>query len=239
MSYRYLFLLLLLKAGLVWAGALDETVRQRLLALQPDLQIEQLVPAAKPGWYQVQLRGGQFLYVDEPVEFVFQGDLYQVQGEQASNLTQQARNRLTAARLKEIPDEEVIVFPARERWASISVFTDVDCSYCQKLHSEVAELNRLGVEVRYLAFPRQGLSGKTYDRMVGVWCAEDPQDAMSRAKQRQEIARKSCKHPVDKQYALGQALGIQGTPAIILQNGEMVPGYMPAAQLAQRAAGGQ
>jgi thiol:disulfide interchange protein DsbC len=115
------------------------------------------------------------------------------------------------------------------------VFTDTDCGYCQKLHSEVPELNRLGVEVRYVAFPRQGLQSPAYKELVSVWCAKDRQGAMNLAKTRQEVPAAECDNPVAKQYALGQMIGVSGTPAIVLANGKLIPGYQPAPQLAKLA----
>ncbi|MNR46183.1 Thiol:disulfide interchange protein DsbC precursor [compost metagenome] len=115
------------------------------------------------------------------------------------------------------------------------MFTDTDCGYCQKLHSEVPELNRLGVEVRYVAFPRQGLQSPAYKELVSVWCAKDRQGAMNLAKTRQEVPAAECDNPVAKQYALGQMIGVSGTPAIVLANGKLIPGYQPAAQLAKLA----
>jgi len=226
---------LLLSVGFAWADSGTEFVRQKMLRLQPDLVIEQVSPAAKPGWFQVQVRGGQFLYVDEAVEYILHGQLYHVQGDSTVNLTEQAQQRLQAAKLKTLSADEMVIFPAKNKRASITVFTDVDCSYCQKLHAEVEQLNALGVEVRYLAYPRQGLSGSTYNTMVSIWCADDPLVAMTKAKRQQRIEKKTCKHPIDKHFALGRMFGVQGTPTIILDSGELLPGYLPAEQLAARA----
>lgn len=224
----------MLSAGFAWADSGAEFVRQKMLRLQPDLVIEQVSPAAKSGWFQVQVRGGQFLYVDEAVEYILHGQLYQVQDDAAVNLTEQAQQRLQAAKLKTLAADEMVIFPAKNKRASITVFTDVDCSYCQKLHAEVEQLNALGIEVRYLAYPRQGLTGNTYNTMVSIWCADDPQAAMTQAKRQQRIEQKTCKHPIDKHFALGRVFGVQGTPTIILDSGELLPGYLPAEQLAAR-----
>lgn len=230
-----LSLTLMFSAAAAWADPVEERVRARMQALQPDLKIEQVQPAAKQGLYQVQLRGGQFLYTDAEVEFIFHGQLYQVQGDQAVNLTERAQQTVYAEMLTALNDDEFIVFPAAEKHATITVFTDTDCGYCQKMHAEVAELNRQGIEVRYLAYPRQGLAGLTYDTMVSVWCADDPLTAMTQAKNRQVVERKTCKHPIEKHYALGQMMGVQGTPTIFLANGEVLPGYLPASLLVKRA----
>lgn len=217
--------------GTAQAGSVEDQMRKQLKLLQPDLLIDEISPVSGSSLYQVQLNGGQFLYMDESAEFILHGQLYQVGNGIAVNLTEQAQQRVAATLLDKLDPADMVIFPATDKKASITVFTDVDCGYCQKLHGEVPELNKAGVEVRYLAWPRQGLSGKTYDTMVSIWCAEDQQQAMTSAKQRKAIAPASCKHPVERQHALGQQLGIRGTPAIFLENGQHLPGYMPAQQL--------
>src|SRR5690606_13034670 len=127
------------------------------------------------------------------------------------------------------------IFAPEKPKSHITVFTDTDCGYCQKLHSEVPELNRQGIEVRYLAFPRQGPGSHGYNTLVSVWCAKDPKLAMNQAKSRQEIPAASCENPVLEQFELGQLIGVNGTPSIVLANGRMIPGYQPAAELARLA----
>ena len=151
------------------------------------------------------------------------------------NLTEQLQQKVAAELVNKLDPADMVIFPATETKAKITVFTDVDCGYCQKLHNEVPALNRAGVEVRYLAWPREGMSGKTYNTMVNIWCADDRQEAMTRAKRRQSVKPATCRTPIERQYALGHQLGIRGTPAIVLENGEVVPGYMPATQLAAKA----
>jgi thiol:disulfide interchange protein DsbC len=130
--------------------------------------------------------------------------------------------------------KDTVVFPTGgERKAVISVFTDVDCGYCQKLHREVPRLNELGVEVRYLAYPRAGIGSRSYQKIVSAWCAEDPNSAITALKSGQEIPDSDCTNPVAAQYELGQEVGVSGTPAIVLEDGRLLPGYLPADQLAQ------
>ena len=130
----------------------------------------------------------------------------------------------------------MVIFPAKgERRAVVNIFTDVDCGYCRKLHNEIDQYAELGIEVRYLAYPREGLESDTASTMRSVWCSSDPSTAMTRAKNSQRIAQRECPtDPVDEQFALGQRLGVSGTPSIITDSGEMFPGYIPAPQLAQR-----
>lgn len=226
---------LLLSSSLSASEQHIDQVRERLLLIQPDLPIEAVAPSAMPELYQVQLRGGRILYVNASAEFIFQGQLLQVQDGVPVNLTEQAERTALVAQMRALNTEEMIVFPAPSAQTTITVFTDPDCGYCQKLHSEVPELNRAGVDVRYLAFPRDGLTGAAYDSLVSVWCADDRLAAMTQAKQRKKIAQKTCRNPVEKHFALGQAIGVRGTPTIVLANGEIIPGYQPAKQLAAQA----
>ena len=222
-------------AGAVQAATPEQTIRQALLALQPDLPIEQVTSSPMPNLYQVQLKGGRLLYASADGEFLLQGSLFQIQNGQATNLTELVEQQAIAEQINNIPKDEMVVFAGANPKTHITVFTDTDCGYCQKLHAEMAELNKLGVEVRYLAFPRQGVGSHGYNTMTSIWCADDPIDAMNKAKERRSVPSKTCKNPVDKQYALGQAIGVQGTPSIILANGRMIPGYQPAKQLAAQA----
>lgn len=217
------------------AADADQAIRKTLKAIQPDLPIEAIAESPMSGLYQVQLAGGRMLYASANGEFVMQGYLFQVKDGKALNLTEQSESIAVAKTINAIPAAEMVVFAGEKPKTHITVFTDTDCGYCQKLHSEVPELNRLGVEVRYLAFPRQGLESPAAKELVNVWCAKNPQEAMNRAKTRQAVEAAECANPVAKQYALGQMVGVSGTPAIVLANGKIIPGYQPAPQLAKIA----
>ncbi|MEX6501215.1 thioredoxin fold domain-containing protein [Pseudomonas zhanjiangensis] len=224
-----------LASNLSLAADPDQAIRQMLQSIQPGMQIEAIAESPMSGLYQVQLQGGRQLYASADGQFVLQGYLFQVKDGQAINLTEQHETRAIAKTINAIPTSEMVVFAPEAPKTHITVFTDTDCGYCQKLHSEVPELNRLGVEVRYVAFPRQGLQSPAYKELVSVWCAKDRQAAMNLAKTRQEVPVAECDNPVAKQYALGQMIGVSGTPAIVLANGKLIPGYQPAPQLSKLA----
>ncbi|EIK54132.1 thiol:disulfide interchange protein DsbC [Stutzerimonas stutzeri TS44] len=224
-----------LASTLAFAADPDQVIRQTLQAAQPDLPIEAIAESPMPGLYQVQLKGGRQLYASADGQFVLQGFLYRFQDGRAVNLTEQAQNQSVAREIGAIPPSEMVIFAPKSPKTHITVFTDTDCGYCQKLHSEVAELNRLGVEVRYVAFPRQGMGSHGANTLASVWCAKDRQAAMNLAKARQDVPQASCDNPIARQYALGRLIGVQGTPAIILADGQMIPGYQPAPQLAELA----
>ncbi|WPC04133.1 thioredoxin fold domain-containing protein [Pseudomonas benzenivorans] len=226
---------LVLASTLSLAAEPDQAIRQNLLSIQPEMPIEAIAESPMPGLYQVQLKGGRQLYASADGQFVLQGYLYQFKDGQVTNLTEEQESRAIAQQINGISAEEMVVFAPEAPKSHITVFTDTDCGYCQKLHSEVPELNRLGVEVRYVAFPRQGLQSAAYKELVSVWCAKDRKAAMDLAKARKDVPEAQCDNPVAQQYALGQMIGVNGTPAIVLANGKLIPGYQPAPQLAKQA----
>lgn len=217
------------------AADADKAIRESLQSIQPDMPIEAIAESPMDGVYQVQLKGGRQLYASADGQFLIQGYMFQFKDGQASNLTEQAQNRAVGKTIEAVPTKEMVIFAPENPKTHITVFTDTDCGYCQKLHSEVAELNRLGVEVRYMAFPRQGMGSHGANTLTSVWCAKDPKAAMNKAKAREDVPAASCDNPVAKQYELGQLVGVQGTPAIILADGQLIPGYQPAPQLAELA----
>lgn len=228
-------LVLAVSCVVVQAADPDQAIRKTLTTIQPDLPIEAISESAMPGVFQVQLQGGRLLYASADGQFLLQGNLYQMQNGEVVNLTEKHASAEVAQLLAKVPVSEMVVFAPENPKTHITVFTDTDCGYCQKLHAEVPELNRLGVEVRYMAFPRQGIDSHGYNTLVSVWCSKDRQAAMDLAKSRKDVPVATCDNPVAKQYELGQLIGVNGTPAIVLADGQLIPGYQPAPQLAELA----
>lgn len=234
-SSLFAALALAVAAPLAQAADAEQAIRKTLNTLQPDLKVESVSASPLKGLHQVQLEGGRVLYMSEDGQYLMQGYLYQMRDGQMVNLTEQAENVAVARQLNALPRNEMVIFAPKNPKTHITVFTDTDCGYCQLLHKEVAELNRQGVEVRYLAYPRAGVGSSTYNDLVSVWCAKNPQDAMNQAKARKKVPAATCENPVAEQFELGQRIGVQGTPAIFLANGQLIPGYQPADKLAPAA----
>ncbi len=221
------------------AAAGDATgpaVLAKLKALRPDLPVQSVSAAPVPGMSVIELSGGTMLYATNDGRYLIAGDLYELKDDELVNLAEARRDGQRKELVAAVPLEEMAIFPATTtRKAAITVFTDVDCGYCRKLHQEVPELNRLGIEVRYLAYPRQGIGSAAYEKMVSAWCSSDRNDAITRLKRGETILSKTCTNPVEQQYLLGQEIGVSGTPAIVFESGRMQPGYTPADQLAAAA----
>jgi thiol:disulfide interchange protein DsbC len=214
---------------------IEQSVLSRLKTARPDIQFTFLGESPVPGVYEVQVINGPLLFVHEQGEYLFQGGLLQVK-ETGIVDTMEARQ---AVRRSEIfaarATEDMIIYkPEGESKAIMNVFTDVDCGYCRKFHQEVPELNAMGIEVRYLAFPRAGIPSRSYDKIAKAWCAEDPQDALTKVKSGRTVDAEVCEdNPVAEQYAFGSELGVTGTPAIIFMDGTLIPGYQPAKKFAE------
>lgn len=209
-----------------------QEVKQKLLSSKPDLPVLSISKSPLEGFYQVSLSGGHILYVTHDARHFIAGDLYQVTADDVVNLTEDDRNMRRKKLIGAVDDSETLIFAPAEIKATVSVFTDVDCSYCRKLHREVPELNRMGIAIRYLAYPRAGIHSRSYIKIVSAWCADNPQVALTKAKMGEEIPEKMCDNPVAKHFKLGSEVGVTGTPALVLEDGRLIPGYMPAADLA-------
>ncbi len=190
--------------------------------------VKQINPSPVAGLKELITNKG-VLYASPDGQFLMQGTLIDLNNR--SNLTEQALNGVRQSGLKEY-ENSMIVYKAPEEKHSITVFTDISCGYCRKLHRELDDLLELGITVKYLAFPRGGLQGSGYTDLMNVWCANDQQEALTEAKAGADTkVVKDCNAPVAEHYQLGQSFGISGTPAIILEDGTMIPGYQPAAAL--------
>lgn len=231
----------LLAAGLLLACAVtwSEPVRgpdpRAEIARRLEVRPEDIRPSPIPGLFEVQ-HGADIGYVSADGRHYIDGDLFDLQSH--DNLTERRRQQARLARLAAFGDEAAIVFaprgPVRH---TVTVFTDIDCTYCRRLHQEMNELNRLGIRVRYLMFPRTGPDTESWHKAEAVWCSADRKDALTRAKRGETIKAGPCQTPIEEHYELGRELGIRGTPGIISDKGEYIAGYLPAAQLARLLAG--
>ncbi|MBA59893.1 MAG: protein-disulfide isomerase [Gammaproteobacteria bacterium] len=215
-------------------GSLKD-IRAKFLKDFPDMPILEIVETEIPDFYEISLDHGNRLYVRASGDFLFVGDLFKIQEDQIVNLTEKSKKRTRRNLLLTSDQDEMIIFSAKaeKAFSTITVFTDIDCSYCRKLHNEINTLNEQGISVRYLAFPRAGIGSESYNKAVSAWCSANPAEALTRAKSGEKIEEKYCLNPVKKHLELGRKLGISGTPAIIFEDGTLQPGYLPAAEMSK------
>lgn len=203
----------------------------------PGARAEDMRPTAIPGIYEYT-HGADIAYVTADGKYAFTGDMVDLGTN--TNITEQHRRELRAKAIAAFPESEMLVFGPKDPKYTVTVFTDVDCPYCRKLHSQIAEYNRLGIRVRYLLYPRTGPNTTSWTKAEQVWCSTDRNAALTHAKLGEELKTKPCaNNPVARSYALGQDFALEGTPAIIMASGEMLPGYVPPDVLAQHLKDGK
>ncbi len=212
-----------------------EEIAKRFAASRPDLVVVDVQATPAEGVYQVSFDGKGEVYMLDSGEFFFVGDLYQLEEGRIVNVSEESKNGPRKELLAKVSNDDMIIFsPEGEVKASVVVFTDVDCGYCRKLHNEVPRMNELGIEVKYMAYPRAGVGSGSYNKIASAWCAEDPRDALTKLKSGETIPTNVCDgNPVAKQFDIGRKAGLSGTPAIVLEDGQLLPGYLPAERLAQ------
>ncbi|QSA99014.1 DsbC family protein [Methylococcus sp. EFPC2] len=211
-------------------GASTQVIEGALKKALPELKPDTIVPAPLKGLYEVTV-GPKVFYVSEDGRYIVQGSLIDL--ETRSDLTEQ---RLGAARvnaLNKVGLDNMIVFKPKTSKHVVYVFTDIDCGYCRKLHSEMAQYQAEGIEIRYLFFPRSGKNTDSWTKAVSVWCAKDRNVALTKAKKGEAVESKQCENPVEQHMNLGLAMGANGTPMMVTGKGEVIPGYIGAAQLAK------
>ena len=173
--------------------------------------------------------GTEVVYLSADGQYFISGELLNLKTRK--NYSEVAKS---SVRKKMLDDAKTtpVVFKAKDEKHVLQVFTDIDCGYCAKFHREMEQINDKGITIEYLAFPRAGIGSSSYEKIVNVWCADDQQEAMTKSKMRQLIEAKKCENPVKQHYELGQAMGVNGTPALLTESGQLIPGYVPAARLA-------
>lgn len=206
----------------------QDMLRAAVAKLAPGAKVDTIVKSAVPGLYEVEA-GATVWYITDDGRFLIDGDVYDI-GKRV-NISAAKRDKGRAKAVNAIGEDQMIVFSPDKPEYTVSVFTDVDCGYCRKLHREINDYMDAGIKIRYLMFPRAGVNSSAYNKAVSSWCADDQKAALTRAKSGKPIENKTCDNPVQKHMALGESLGVTGTPTMVLEDGSIVPGYVPASKL--------
>lgn len=222
---------LFLGSAMAADGGSDATIRAAILKVLPNAKIDEVTPSPVNGISEVVLDSSTLFYATNDGKYVFEG---------ASLIDLNTRMDLSTERMKgihldllsKVDEKKMIIFPAAEQHHVITVFTDIDCGYCRKLHKQIKEYNNRGITVHYLSFPRTGPDTPSFYKAEAVWCSKDRKDALTRAKNGEELPPGKCDNPVREELELGAQLGVNGTPAIFLEDGELIPGYVPPDKLA-------
>ena len=213
-----------------------DKIKELLESRLSNFDIEYISESEVSGLFEVYAQG-QLLYVTSDGNHLINGSMFNIT-DGIVNLSEQTKQRidekkfpLRREKMAEVDEGDMIVFAAEEEKHRISVFTDVDCGYCRKLHREIEQLNELGITVQYLGYPRAGIGSSSHVKLRSIWCAADPNAAMTKGKIDREFGTDTCDDPLIEHMKLVRDFGLSGTPAIILESGRLIPGYVEAPRL--------
>lgn len=219
------------------AAATEARLRRVIAQQVGNVPVDRISPSRLPGIYEV-VAARQVIYISDDGRFLFPGPLLEVSQGQLVSLTEATLREIDmekapqrAELISQVAEENMVIFKAPKEQYVLTVFTDVNCVYCRKLHENMQGYLDRGITVRYLAFPRDGIGSAAYNKLVSVWCAKDRQLAMDNAKLHNKFSATTCDNPVADQYSLTRQMGLNGTPAIILANGELISGFMEPERL--------
>jgi thiol:disulfide interchange protein DsbC len=214
----------------VTANADEEAIRKALSLAMPASKVEAIKPSVIKGLYEAAV-GANIYYVSEDGKYLIQGRLVDIAARK--DLTEEKLNGTRKLAIENMGKENMIIFKAKIPKYTVTIFTDIDCGYCRKLHSELDQYSAEGITIQYLFFPRAGKGSESYNKAVSVWCADDRNAALTAAKKDKSIAVKTCDNPIDKHMKLAEDFDVKGTPMIVTEGGNILPGYLPAKQLVE------
>lgn len=220
---------LMLMVGFSAAVYADEaSIAENLSKVIPGISESDISKTPVNGLYQV-IVGARVIYASDDGRYIIQGEMVDLVNRE--NMTETTLNKARKIELSKLDEKSMIIFPAKNSKHTATIFSDIDCGYCRKLHAEIDSYTEAGITVRYLFFPRSGPNTESYFKAVSVWCAKDRNAALTDAKLNDKVVNKTCDNPVDEHMKVAQAFGITGTPSIIAEDGTLVPGFVPAKDL--------
>ena len=235
---KYFFIFLLFSLSSFGSTNKDDIEKKITSILPPGTKIESIQPSEIPDLYKVFYGDVQPIYVSSNGSFFIYGEMFKIEQNKIINLTNNEIENQRSQIINSISENEFISFPSENEIFSIAIFTDVDCTYCRKLHEQIDDYNNIGISINYLAFPRSGIGTKSFSKMVSAWCSDNPKQTLTKLKKGKDLKLAFCDtQPVAKHYTIGQKIGISGTPAIVTKSGELLPGYYSPNELLEKLKG--
>lgn len=221
------------------ASAEEPSVEEAIAAQLPGVEPGQVRETPVPGLWEVTV-GRQIVYVSEDARYLIRGDVIDLVAsrnltdERLGELNDVMARRMVSALRDDFDEARMVVFSPDNPKHTLTVFTDIDCGYCRRLHREIHSYMERGIKVRYVFLPLAGPGSDSWAKADAVWCSPDRNAALTRAKLGEDVtATQPCVDtPVAEHYRLSRQLGIQGTPGLVTEDGQFMSGYMPAEQLA-------
>jgi len=220
-------MILILAASPLFADA-EARIKSRLKKLLPEYKVDSIEKTPVKGLFEI-IVGPKLVYMSGDGRYMLEGRLVDLKTRE--DLTEPRRAAARKRAVDRIGENKMVIFAPAEYDHTITVFTDIDCGYCRRLHREISHYGAAGIRVRYVFFPRAGVNSDSYRKAVSVWCADDRRRALTEAKAGKSLKTKRCKNPVEDHMQLGQRLGISGTPTIVVESGDVIGGYISAKRL--------
>lgn len=218
--------ILILLSSVVLAGDVTEQLEKKLRETIPGIDITRITPSPLKGLYEV-ISGSQVVYMTEDARYMINGDFVDLVSKR--NHTEEAKSSIRLAKIDTLGEDKMLIYTPKKVKHTVTIITDINCPYCRRLHDEMDEYMKLGVQVRYIFMPLKGKDD--YDNTVSVWCSEDRNLSLDIAKSGGSVESKTCDNPIKEHLMLSRKMGVRGTPAIVLENGTMLPGYVPINKL--------
>ena len=207
-------------------------VKEKINKILPEgVSVKEITYSKERDIFVVDIGDIQPIYVLPNTEYIILGDIFSLKGERPESETEKDKGRFRLKILSEIDQDSFIRFKSNNEKSVLTVFTDVECTYCRKFHSEINEYLENGISINYLAFPRTGIDSGSYEKMVAAWCSSEKKESITNLKNDIDIGMYECENPVESHFEIGRRIGVTGTPAIITQSGLLLPGYIPAKEL--------
>ncbi len=216
------------------AQADENTVKESIAKSMPTMKIDTIKPSEVKGLYEISV-GANVFYVSDDGKYLIEGHLIDIAARK--DLTEGKLSESHVKAINKLGVDKMIVFKPKTSKYTVTIFTDIDCGYCRKLHSEIDSYLAEGITIQYIFFPRSGKDTDSYKKAVSVWCADDRKAALTAAKKGEAVKPKTCANPVDEHMKLAAEFEVNGTPTIVSEKGIVYPGYLPAKQLVEMLKG--
>ena len=203
-----------------------EKLKQALAKSMPNVKVSRITETPIEGMYEV-IVGTQVVYMSVDARYMIEGDLFDLNTKR--NMSEEAKSVIRLAAIEKLGADKMLVYKPEKVKNTVTVVTDIDCPYCRRLHSEIPDYIKNDIQVRYIFMPLKGSADMK--KTVSVWCADDQQRALDTAKSGGKVEEKTCDNPIKEHLALARELGVRGTPAILLKDGRLLPGYVPIDKL--------
>lgn len=233
--YKLIATSVLLASTLVNAKEPTKEILAGVKSLAPTATVSSMEKTPIKGISEIVIssgRGGEVYYISNDGKYLLNGNMIDTTSRE--DLTENKKSSIRKELVGKFGEQERIDFLPDDMKHHLIVFTDIDCGYCRKLHNEMDGYNKLGIGISYLFYPRAGLKSPAFDKAATVWCADNRQEAMTNAKSGIKLETKKCDNPIAEHYKAGQTAGVTGTPAMVLEDGKLLPGYLPPEKLLQR-----